>query len=218
LVILLSKDFNELDILYFEKILLGITLAAPIGPVTIEMIKRGLKQGFWSSFVIRIGGAMANLLCLLLAFFGLTRLNQYPLVLQVLSILGAMVLIYMGGKTLKQPTVENLPQAGNTDQSLINGLTTGFTLALVNPVGIMFWLGIFASSSHLSSAEDHMLGLTLNLLIIAGVLLWGASLSFCLATLKRWVNPNTMKWVTISSGLLLISFGIKITLKSFAII
>jgi len=33
-----------------EKIILGVILAAPLGPVTVEMIKRGLNRGFWAAF------------------------------------------------------------------------------------------------------------------------------------------------------------------------
>jgi threonine/homoserine/homoserine lactone efflux protein len=62
-----------------EKIILGITLAAPIGPVTIEMISRGLERGFWAAFQIRLGAAAGNVLWLVGAFFGLSSLIQYPI-------------------------------------------------------------------------------------------------------------------------------------------
>ena len=49
-----------INIEILNKILLGVTLAAPIGPVSLEMIQRGLKSGFLSSFVVRLGAAVAD--------------------------------------------------------------------------------------------------------------------------------------------------------------
>ena len=82
------------------KILLGFSLAAPIGPVNVEMIKRGLAAGFWSAFNVRVGGASANLLMLLLAYFGLAKISQYPRIVAMIATVGSLILIYSGIKNI----------------------------------------------------------------------------------------------------------------------
>lgn len=82
------------------KIILGISLAAPIGPVNAEMIKRGLSTGFWGSFNVRLGGAIANIILLLLAYFGLGSIIKYPKVIFTISIIGVIALIYLGVKNI----------------------------------------------------------------------------------------------------------------------
>ena len=65
-----------------NKILLGISLAAPLGPVNIEIIKRGLAYGFWPAFSVRLGGAITNSVCLLIAYFSIGKLeNNQPLII-----------------------------------------------------------------------------------------------------------------------------------------
>ena len=56
-------------------------LAAPIGPVSLEMIQRGLKSGFLSSFVVRLGAAVGNLLCLLVSYYSIVTADTQSLYL-----------------------------------------------------------------------------------------------------------------------------------------
>ncbi|MGM2834842.1 LysE family transporter, partial [Bacillus cereus group sp. Bce025] len=45
-----------------QQIVLGISLAAPVGPINIEMLKRGIERGFWDAWVVGIGGMTADIL------------------------------------------------------------------------------------------------------------------------------------------------------------
>ncbi len=85
-----------------KKLILGMTLAAPIGPVSVEMIKRGLSHGFLSAFSVRLGGAFGNSLCLLAAYYGLSYLVAYPHIFNILGVIGSLLLIYMGYSTLQK--------------------------------------------------------------------------------------------------------------------
>ncbi|OQO98502.1 lysine transporter LysE, partial [Geobacillus sp. 44C] len=46
---------------FLSSILLGLSLSIPIGPINIEMIKRGIKFGFFHSWVVGLGGMSADL-------------------------------------------------------------------------------------------------------------------------------------------------------------
>jgi threonine/homoserine/homoserine lactone efflux protein len=43
-----------------QNVLLGLTLAAPIGPVNVEIIKRGLNAGFRQAFLTGTGAMCAD--------------------------------------------------------------------------------------------------------------------------------------------------------------
>lgn len=193
-----------------EKLLLGVTLAAPIGPVSVEMIKRGLQHGFWAAFVIRLGGAIGNTLCLILAFFGLATLANYPALMAVIGLFGAFFLINMGisgfKKRLDHLSGETVPQ------SLLNGLVSGCILALFNPVAVVYWLGISAAS--IGSGSETAIGfleLFHNGLIIVGVILWGAFLSFILAGGKRFLALKAINIISMASSVVVLGFGLKYT-------
>ena len=150
-----------------------MTLAAPIGPVSVEMIKRGLRHGFLAAFSVRLGGALGNSLCLLAAYYGLSFLISYPFLFNGVGIIGALLLIYMGYKSLKK-TADDLSFDETTNMT--NGIRWGLYLAIANPFAFIFWTGIFAATLDSNQAIDHRVFFE-NLLIIVGVLIWGACLS-----------------------------------------
>ncbi len=189
-----------------EKIILGVTLAAPVGPVTIEMISRGLENGFWAAFQIRIGAVIGNFLWLLAAFFGLSSLLMYPLALKCISLIGALYLIIIGVKHFKKKKMNNTATKiiFNLGQ---NGLLVGFIISLVNPIGIIFWLSIFVTS--MGGQEINMINLAYNLFILVGMLLWGGALSAVLAWGKHHITHDKLIIISRLAGVLLILLGLK---------
>lgn len=193
-----------------EKVILGITLAAPIGPVSLEMIKRGLQKGFLSAFVIRLGGAMGNFLCLVAAYFGLTMVLKSDFMLGVCGLIGSLVLLYLGLKSLLAKKIQALHfDEQNPSYGLLNGLATGFILSITSPIGIMFWLGIFAATIDPTQHTQSWDGLMQNSAIIIGVLLWGAFLSILLEIGSRFIKPQYIKVITTIAGIMLMYFSVK---------
>jgi len=208
-----------------EKLLLGVSLAAPIGPVSAEMIKRGLKNGFWAAFNVRLGGAIGNSLCLIAAFFGLSALTDYKMTVSLIALMGAGLLLYMGINTIRK-AFKTVDLKTNTDSEsktnyLSNSLGLGFILAIANPIAIAFWISLGAaglnnvnieSASPVATGID-IIGFLQNFLIIGGVLLWGATLSLTLEFGRRFVTDKILKIVTGISGTILLYFGCKYALN-----
>jgi L-lysine exporter family protein LysE/ArgO len=190
-----------------EKILLGVTLAAPIGPVSIEMINRGLRGGFFPAFSVRLGGAIGNTLCLVGAYFGLAALSLYPSLFNSLSILGALFLFYTGTMTLLRSR-HKIPLERSQYLEVSSALRLGVILAIVNPVGIMFWCGTFAATLS-ESGGVSLSGLLENFSIILGVLLWGAALSLLLQFGRQWVRERSLRIVSACAGLLMMGYAVK---------
>ncbi len=188
-----------------DKLLLGFTLAAPIGPVTIEMIKRGLRHGFLSAFSVRLGGALGNLLCLLAAYYGVAHLLAYPELLNSLGIIGACLLMYMGWTTL-QKGIDGIDFEAEVD--LQNGMRWGLYLGVVNPVAFVFWPGIFAASLDTTLGNTGV-GLFQNMIIILGVVLWGAGLSIALAFGRSKLNKKIILRLSQGSAIFMFYFGFK---------
>ncbi len=203
-----------------NKILLGISLAAPIGPVNAEMIKRGLAYGFWAAFNIRLGGALTNSICLLIAYFSLGQLAKHQTILLAVSSIGELVLIYMGVTTIIKAcsqknfisiTNNQIKEQTNTSKpTLKNGLLTGMVLASASPIGIMFWLTSFAATISLDTTIGlNITDLLINFFIIVGVLSWGCFVSGLLHFGNKIIGPRSLRIVSGLSGILLIYFGVK---------
>lgn len=198
-----------------EKIILGITLSAPIGPVSLEMIKRGLNKGFFAALIIRLGGMIGNTLCLIAAYFGVGLFVHSDSALAMCSLVGSLVLIYMGLKTfLNKKTLQLNNQTDSISYNLLNGLFTGFILSVANPIGIIFWLSIFAATIDTNAQSQSLMGLFQNFGIILGVLLWGICLSSILELGKRFINQKFVNVITLLAGAMLIFFGLKYGYKA----
>lgn len=207
------------------KFFLGITLAAPLGPVSIEMIKRGLTKGFLSSFSVRCGGVIGNALCLILSLAGLTKIAQSPMVSNGLTLIGATLLCYMGLKTWRQTSQSfSLDTTNQTDQSGKNGLFLGLYLSLANPIAFVFWPSIFAADMETSpgftlsngNVMETFLVLIPNLMILVGILLWGAGLAYLSSLGRKKLSEKRLVFVSRTSAVLLIAFGLKYLISVLA--
>jgi L-lysine exporter family protein LysE/ArgO len=199
-----------------NKILLGISLAAPLGPVNIEIIKRGLAYGFWPAFSVRLGGAITNSAYLLIAYFSIGQLLLNSIVLMVIvSVAGCIVLVTMGIITIikvifKNELIINKINNLKFKNSTHNGILTGMLLSCISPIGITFWLTTFAASIRADgTAKFCIKNLFINFFIIIGVLIWGLIISSLLHFGKKLINTKILKIIFGLSGILLICFGIK---------
>lgn len=77
-------------------IILGFTLAAPIGPVNSARLDKGIKNGFWHAWVVGIGSMMADGIFMLLVYLGMVHFLEISIVQIFLWLFGGFILIYSG--------------------------------------------------------------------------------------------------------------------------
>lgn len=178
-----------------------MALAVPIGPVTIEMIKRGLCSGFIAAMNIRIGAILGHSVLLITSYLLLQSLHQYANAINVLALFGSLFLLYTGITTFYGKT--SLDDVMLNKASNMNGLLFGVILAFVNPVSVVFWLSIFAASLQANGTGS----IWYNFLILLGVLVWGICLSTILAISKSVLSQKFIKIAVICSSVLMAAYG-----------
>lgn len=80
--------------LFLSYILLGLSLAAPIGPINAAQMDRGIRGGFWNSWVLGLGSLCADFVFIALVYFGTVHFLQVPFVKTFLWLFGSFVLLY----------------------------------------------------------------------------------------------------------------------------
>jgi len=199
-----------INIEILNKILLGVTLAAPIGPVSLEMIQRGLKSGFLSAFVVRLGAAVGNLLCLLASYYSIVQLNKNHFVITGLSIIASLLLIHRAYICVTSKIESLTLDSGKTSS---NGILIGLYLSIANPIAFIFWSGIMANSS-----SGFNTGLAFNLLIILGVIIWGVIFSLFLSVGRNYITREILLYVNRIAGVVMMYYGIKFLWKNLTVI
>ncbi|MGN7310874.1 LysE family transporter [Alkalicoccobacillus gibsonii] len=190
-------------------IMLGISLAAPIGPVNAAQIEKGLRGGFFHSWFVGIGAMIADLLYMLIVFLGVSHFLEIEGVKVFLWLFGAFVLAYTGVESLKTGAKE----ASGTRHSVINESLTqsfwsGFLISVTNPLTILFWLGIYGSvlAKTVTLYEINQIWLY-SAAIFVGIAAWDIVVAVLSSTARRFVNQKAISRVSILSGICLIGFG-----------
>ncbi|MBW2989460.1 LysE family translocator [Candidatus Woesearchaeota archaeon] len=187
--------------------ILGISLAAPIGPVTVALIKRSLKQGFKQAALFSLGVALADTTFLIIIYLGLYRLMDNPLVKTITWFFGSVILLCMGIYGIYE-FFRKIDLDETSLPSKRSSLALGYIIAISNPISIVWWVGVFGSVIALSITDLTKLMVILNgFIIILGALFWYIKLSTWLHWGRRFVNEKSMRYVSLVAGLFLAGFG-----------
>ncbi len=190
-----------------EGILLGLSISAPIGPTSIEIIRRSSKYGWRAAFIFFLGALTALIAYLALAVLGLSFLLQPGILSSSLLFLGSIVLFYLAynsyedyvgkGKIYHFKEVEN-------KQNFIPGMV----LTISNPAVIVMWTGIMGAELATWSANIEQ-GLMISGGVLIGVCLFFCSLIAVVQKFRENLNKKTFKWIALGSAILLTYFAVK---------
>lgn len=191
-----------------EYTLLGLSLAAPIGPLNCAAIRRGLSQGFWGTFSVRFGGIIGNFLCLVIAYFGLGSFLTIPWVKMTSWILGSMLLIIMGVRSIRASFKEGA-FVKEEDSSNRNAILLGLTLGIANPFAVVWWLGVFGATMSNTDVADlfTLSDFLTKCMIFVGIFGWTFFLALSMAIGKHFMTEKRFQIISVIAGLSLVYFG-----------
>jgi threonine/homoserine/homoserine lactone efflux protein len=192
---------------FIKGLILGFSIAAPVGPIGLLCIRRTLAEGRVSGFVTGLGAATADALYGAVAAFGLTAVSSLLLSYQVpIRIIGGIFLLYVATKIFFSKPAQN--EAGtHTAMSLVRSYVSTFFLTLTNPSTVISFIAVFAGLGIVSSGGYGSAG-AIVLGVFIGSTLWWLLLSTGLGSLKTKINDRGLVWVNRISGLLMAMLGI----------
>lgn len=192
-----------------QNILLGLSLAAPVGPVNVEIIRRGLKSGFRQALLTGAGAMSADATYLTLIFFGLISFLDIPAIKIILGIAGGVILLYLGLTGIKE-FFQKSPAAAKEPRRLFkNSYAAGYTLAFFSPMTIVWWTGVFGATLAAQTNTVNNVNAFLSCLsILLGCFFWVLFISTALHWGKKIVNDKFMRFFSLIAGAFLIVFGI----------
>ena len=130
-------------LLALRGLVLGLAIAAPIGPIGVLCIRRTLGYGWRTGFATGLGAATADAMYSAVAAFGLTALSGLLVVEQVwLRLIGGVFLGVLGLRTLWTKPASNT--ANGAPHGLLAAYASTVLLTLTNPSTILSVAAIFA--------------------------------------------------------------------------
>ena len=189
-------------------IILGFTLAAPIGPVNSARLDKGIKNGFWHAWVVGAGSMIADGIFMLTVYFGMVHFLEIPVVQIFLWLFGGFILIYSGVESIKDANKISLTYSRHKE-SLIKCFFTGFILSITSPLSILFWLGIYGSVLAKTAQTNGTDSLIIySSMIFLGLTFWDLFVAALTTGFRKLLTVRSLIAISIISGMSLIGFGI----------
>jgi threonine/homoserine/homoserine lactone efflux protein len=201
-------DYYVMNFFFLLKgIIIGFSIAAPVGPIGILCIRRTLAEGQIIGFISGLGAATADALYGCVAAFSLTFISNFLVSQQVwFRLIGGMFLCYLGVKTfLSQPSEK---PASASHIGLLSSYGSTFFLTLTNPMTILSFAAIFAGLGLANTGGDYpSAGLTV-LGVFIGSACWWLILSGSISLFRTQLQLSGLRWVNRISAVIITIFGI----------
>jgi threonine/homoserine/homoserine lactone efflux protein len=192
---------------YFLKgSLIGLSIAAPVGPIGLLCIRRSLAEGRWMGFTVGMGAATADAVYGAIAGFGLAVIADF-LVAQrnLLGIVGGVFLLYLGVRTFMSKPAEKPKDVRAASYG--GAYATTFVLTMTNPMTILSFVAVFAGLG-LAASPNYVAASVLVLGVFVGSAVWWLFLSTGTSLFRSRITPAWMQGVNRVSGGIIFAFGV----------
>ena len=200
--------------------LMGLAAAAPMGPVNMLAIRRGMLGGWRHTLACGIGSVTGDLILFSLVLLGghyLFSDLSNPTLQTVMTVIGLIVLLPLGiyflVRAVKEPLRAYASARQHWDEEtipahLVAELAECVALTIFNPLTIAYWVGV--TSNWLPFAHSvlgHNAAGWGILMVAAGLMAWFTALIVAVRFLRHWIGPIFFQIVNAILGLILLGFA-----------
>lgn len=193
--------------LYLGYVLIGLAIAMPVGAITVEMTKQGLKNGFLHGWAVGIGGMTIDVLLIAALYLGLAKFLSLPYIQMPLWIVGAIFLFMLAYDSIKNADQDITLAGEKVNKSFFSTYRNGLFVA-VSPGNLVFWISVFGAvlaDSYAVNGTNQFIIVALG--ILSGILLHDLGLLTIVSLTRKVINRQMIKWASIIAGILLVGFG-----------
>ncbi len=194
--------------LALKGVLIGLSVAAPIGPMSMLTMRRAIDRGLAAGLVSGLGIALADATYGAVAAFGLTSLSDVLIDHQrLIRIAGGIALLYIAWRILQNARhpVEARPETA-VAHSLGRIVGTMYLLTLSNPTTILAFAAIFGGLG-LALGSSTLESVLLVASVFAGSMLWWLILCGMLSRLRHRLTPIWITRIDISAGVIILAMA-----------
>lgn len=193
--------------LFLKSVLIGLSIAAPVGPVGLLCIQRTLAHGPRIGFASGLGAATADATYGAAGAFGLGVVTAaFVALAKPLALVGAVFLLWMGMRLWQaKPAAEGAVAADAV--SSLRAFASVLALTLTNPMTILSFIAIFATLG-----GDAPLAPAAGALMVLGVFLgsalWWLVLALGIAAIRHRIGEVVMRRINRAAAAFLVGFAV----------
>lgn len=192
---------------FLQGLVVGFSIAAPVGPIGLLCIQRSLSKGRVAGLVSGLGAASADAVYGSVAGFGVAYVSNFLVNEQAwIRLVGGAFLLYLGLRIYV--SVPKDLAVGAEERSLIGDYGSTFVLTLSNPLTIISFSAIFAGLGLAGAGGDYAGAIELVSGVFSGSALWWVILSTGVGSLRTRLTSGGMRWVNRISAALIVALGL----------
>jgi threonine/homoserine/homoserine lactone efflux protein len=199
----------DIVILILSGLVIGVAVAAPIGPVNLICIRRTLKYGMLNGFMSGAGAAVGDGVFAIIAAFGVTAVITFVTAYSGgLQLVGGMFLLGLGVRTwFDHPHLDDkLPDGSLGD--LLPVISVTFFLTITNPATMLGFIAIFGGVADFTiGTENYMRAGLLVASVIAGSVLWWAAITGFVSLFRDRMTDDGLEILNKISAVIIVVFG-----------
>lgn len=194
-------------VVWFQGFILGVAIAAPVGPIGLLCIRRTLEHGQAVGFATGMGAAVADTIYGAIAAFGVSALLVFLTGHETaFRFLGGLFLLAVAFRTyFKTATAGDDPVPD--EKTCVGGFMTGLTLTLTNPVSVLAFLGLFAGAG-ITGKLELLDAVTLVWGVFVGASAWWLTLSSGVALVRHRISEDRLSVINHGTAIALAVFGV----------
>jgi threonine/homoserine/homoserine lactone efflux protein len=193
--------------LFLRGLVLGFTIAAAVGPISLLCIRRTLAEGRVIGLVSGMGVATADATYGAIAAFGLTAISDLLVDWRrALGIVGGAFLLWLAWRTLRSVPGEAAGTEDGARRGLPGAYLSTLALTLTNPMTILSFAALFVGLGVTGGTAAGASLLTLG--VFAGSAAWWVVLVAAVGALRSRLTATGLRRVNVVSGLAIGAFAI----------
>jgi threonine/homoserine/homoserine lactone efflux protein len=203
----------EYLILVLSGIVIGLFVAAPIGPVNLICIRRTLAFGPLNGFVSGLGASLGDTIFAIITSFGLTAVAQlikgYS---HYIELFGGALLIYFGIHTymakVEARLTDKLAAREKGASTLFRAMVSTLALTITNPATLFGFAVFIAGLGGLAGGHPSLMSASFVVMgVAAGSTLWWLVLTTTVGLFHATITDRTMAIINRVSGFVIGGFG-----------
>lgn len=216
---------------------LGFSLAAPLGPVNMEMIKQGVKHkgrsGTLRGFITGIGAMSGDFtIAMTVLFIGASILKSLLEINEITITLflgNTFILLYIGFSAFSTKIDTQInPENLNTSEDvkvddalspLHKQYFTGLIIVITSPWSYLWWASFGPVVLNMDIPLDTLLDRFITtIMFLSGIFTWLIVLAIALNISSKFASNRIQNYITKGSALIIIYFGFLIFYQALKLI
>jgi threonine/homoserine/homoserine lactone efflux protein len=201
-------------ILIGSGVVIGLIVAAPIGPVNLICIRRTLAYGPVNGFFSGLGAALGDGVFAIVTGFGLTAISQWIEGYSTpIRFVGGLMLLGFGIHIFrtKISVLNNGGEAARDEgqASLVRTILSTFALTITNPATLFGFTALFTGLGSLAGGRPSFFEAAVTVgSVIGGSALWWFIITTIIGTFHRHIDDAVMRNINHFFGFAVTGFGI----------